>query len=97
TGPLVAVIVSPKDPNAAEKLLSKVRYQAEITWNERIPTRRDNIGNLILNIFLLIGILLAFAAVSGLIVGGSRTLARRLFGWKPDTETIITLDLTSEK
>jgi len=97
TGPLVAVIVSPNDPNAAEKLLSKVRYQAEITWNERVPTRRDNVGNLILNIFLLIGILLAFAIVSGLIVGGLRALARLLFGWKPDTERIITLDLSSEK
>lgn len=97
SGPLVAVIASPKDANAAEKLLARVRYEAEITWNERVATRRDNVGDLILNICYLIGLLLVFALVSGLAFGGLRTIARRWFGWTPASENVITLDLSSEK
>jgi hypothetical protein len=97
SGPLVAVIASPGDPNAAEKLLSRVRYEAELTWNERVLTRRDNIGDLILNIFSLTGLLLVFALVSGLAFGGLRAMARRFFGWTPESESVITLDLSREK
>jgi hypothetical protein len=74
-----------------------VRYEAEISWNERVPTRRDNIGDLILNIFSLTGFLLVFALVSGLAFGGSRAMARRFLGWSPASENVITLDLSREK
>jgi hypothetical protein len=77
SGPLVAVILSPPDPDFAERLLGLVRYKAEITRDEYVPTRRDNIGELILNVFVLIGILLVFSLVSGLAVGGVRALFRR--------------------
>ena len=36
SGPLVAVILSPPNPDAAEKLLSLIRYQADITLDERV-------------------------------------------------------------
>jgi hypothetical protein len=97
SGPLVAVIASPTDANAAEKLLSRVRYEAELSWNERVSTRRDNVGDLILNIFSLTGILLVFALVSGLAFGGLRAMARRFLGWAPESEHVITLNLSSEK
>lgn len=97
SGPLVAVIAAPADANAAEKLLSRVRYEAELSWNERVPTRRDNIGDLILNIFSLTGFLLVFALVSGLAFGGLRAMARRFLGWSPESENVITLDLSREK
>jgi O-antigen ligase len=42
-----------------------------------VPTRRDNIGNLVINAFVLIGILGAFSIVSGLCVGGVRAMLRR--------------------
>ena len=77
SGPLVAVILSPPSPDAAERLLALVRYQGSITLDERIPTRRDNIGNLVINAFILIGILLAFSAVGGLAVGGFRAFLHR--------------------
>ncbi|MBI1790351.1 MAG: hypothetical protein HYR60_22695 [Acidobacteria bacterium] len=77
TGPLVAVLLSPPNPDEAEKLLAQVRYQASITWSERVPSQRDNIGDLVVNIFLLTGILLAFAVVSGLAFGGFRALLFR--------------------
>lgn len=77
SGPLVAVILSPADPDAAERLLAQVRYQAEITTDEYVPTRRDNIGNLVINAFILTGILGAFSIISGLCVGGVRAMLRR--------------------
>ena len=77
SGPLVAVALAPADADAAEHLLSQVRYQAAITMNERIPTRRDNIGDLIINAFELIGFLLLFSLISGLAFGGLRAFLRR--------------------
>lgn len=92
SGPLIAVIVSPADRNEAERLLSKVRYQAEITWSEHVPTRRDNIGDLVINAFILIGLLLIFATVAGLGVGGVRAFLRTRRGGK-EAEAMITLHL----
>ena len=77
SGPLVAVILSPPSPDAAERLLSLVRYQADITLDERVSTRRDNIGNLVINAFVLIGILLVFSLVGGLAFGSVRAFLRR--------------------
>jgi hypothetical protein len=77
SGPLVAVILSPPNPDAAEKILSLIRYQAAITLDERISTRRDNIGNLVINAFILIGILLCFSLVGGLAFGSVRAFLRR--------------------
>jgi|HubBroStandDraft_1064217.scaffolds.fasta_scaffold04010_8 hypothetical protein len=77
SGPLVAVVLSPANPDAAEKLLSLIRYQAAITLDERVSTRRDNIGNLVINAFILIGILLCFSIVGGLAFGSVRAFLRR--------------------
>jgi hypothetical protein len=77
TGPMVAVILAPTNPDDAERLLAQIRYEPNITWNERVPTARDNIGNLVINAFELIGILLIFCVVAGISVGGYRTILRR--------------------
>jgi hypothetical protein len=77
SGPLVAVILAPPNPDAAEKLLSLIRYQADITLDERVSTRRDNIGDLVINAFVLIGILLCFSLVGGLAFGSVRAFLRR--------------------
>ena len=92
SGPLVAVILSPPDPDAAERLLAKVRYRAEVTLDERVPTLRDNIGNLVVNAFVLTGLLLAFCVVSGLAFGGFRAFFRR-FRKGEDPDALITLHL----
>src|ERR1019366_158783 len=65
SGPLVAVVLNPTDPDAAERLLSQVKYQASVTLDQWVPSHRDNIGNLVINAFVLIGILLGFSVVSG--------------------------------
>jgi hypothetical protein len=92
SGPLVAVVVAPPDPDEAERLLAQVQYRVEITQQEHIPTRRDNIGNLVVNAFILVGILLVFCVVGGLGVGGLKWLRRR--GKEdPDGDTMISLHL----
>ena len=92
SGPLVSVVLSPADADLAEHLLSQVRYQAEITRDEYVPTRRDNIGHLVINAFILIGILLGFAVVAGLAFGGVRVFLRR--GRKgEEADPLITLNL----
>ncbi|MGD0499862.1 MAG: DUF6599 family protein [Bryobacteraceae bacterium] len=92
SGPLVAVILSPADPDEAERLLAQVRYRASVTLDERVPSARDNIGNLIVNIFTLIGILVAFSIVTGLFAGGARRLWS--LGRKgPEAEPMIVLHL----
>jgi len=92
SGPLVAVILSPPDPDTAERLLAQVRFQAEVTRDEYVPTLRDNIGNLVVNAFILTGLLLAFCLVSGLAVGGSRAFLKR-FRKGEDPDAVITLHL----
>jgi hypothetical protein len=92
SGPLVAVLLAPADRDVAERLLAQVRWQAEITRNERVPTQRDNPGNLLLNIFKLIGILLLFATLSGLLMGAARVLIR-LIRRGEEPEVMISLHL----
>ncbi len=83
TGPLVAVLLSPPDADAAERLLAQVRYDVQVTLNERVPGATDNPGNMLLAIFTLAGILIVFCVIAGLFVGGFRTL---LFGRRKGVE-----------
>ena len=77
SGPLVAVVLAPPDPDAAERVLSQVKYQALVTLDQWVPSHRDNIGNLVITAFVLIGILLGFSIVSGVAYGGLRAFRRR--------------------
>ena len=92
SGPLLAVVLKAADADAAERLLGQVRYQATVTVDEYVPTKRDNIGNLVVNAFVLIGILLGFAVVSGLAVGGFRAY-RRHRGQGEEADAIVALHL----
>jgi hypothetical protein len=92
SGPMVAMVLAPPDPDYAENLLAQVRYQAQVTLDEYVPTRRDNIGDLVINAFVLIGILLAFAIVSGFALGGFRAL-RRHSRHGEEADALITLHL----
>ena len=74
TGPLIAVILSPPDADAAERLLAHVRWDAQVTLDERVPGAADNPANMLIAIFTLAGILMAFCLIAGLFVGGFRTL-----------------------
>jgi hypothetical protein len=92
SGPMIAVVLAPPDPDFAEHLLGQIRYQAEVTRDEYVPTQRDNPGELLYNAFLITGILLAFAVVSGIIFGALRTFRHR--GKKgQEADAMITLGL----
>jgi hypothetical protein len=91
SGPLVAVILAPPNADEAERLISQVRYQASISWDQYVPSRRDNIGDLVVNAFILIGVLLAFSTVAGLAYGGLRVMLRR--GRKEDADAMTVLNL----
>ena len=90
TGPLIAAVLNAPNADAAETLLAKIRYTANLTMDEYVPTRRDNIGHLVITAFELIGILLIFSTVAGLSFGGWR-LFRSKRGGEP--EAVITLHL----
>ncbi len=80
SGPLVDVVPGAIGSDEAQKLLTSVNYEAEVTWNEATSlSKRDNIGNLILAVFGLIGILLLISLIFGLFFGGLRILMKRLF------------------
>jgi len=92
-GPLIAVVLSPPNADDAERLLAQIRYAPTITLDEHVPGARDNIGNLVINIFKLTGLLLVFCLVAGLSFGGFRTLVRRM-GPGGDAEAMISLHLS---
>jgi len=94
SGPLVAVALGATDPDAAERVLAKVNYQAALTWNEPDPDKalRDG-GRMMLSIFALAGVLCALAVAAGVMFGLLRYLRRRYSPTDVD-EPMITLDLS---
>jgi hypothetical protein len=93
TGPLVALALHPASADEAERLLSKIKYEAEVTLSEKPPTLKDNAANLFLNIMILCGVIIALFVVSGLVFGGIRHVWRRS-GTTGENEEMITLHLT---
>jgi hypothetical protein len=78
TGPIVVVETGSAGSNEAKVLLNSVNYEAEVTWNEATAiAKRDNIGNLLVAVFGLIGILLVFGLIFGVFFGGIRLLLTR--------------------
>lgn len=96
SGPLVAIALNPASADEGERLLSQVKYQAEVTVPHRVPGLKDNPGNLFLNIFILCCVLAGFCIVSGLVVGGLRILFRRA-GDSGEGDGMITLHLTGRQ
>jgi hypothetical protein len=79
TGPIVVVASGPLSQSEARALLGSVNYEADVTWNENTHfTKRDNLANLLFNIIVLCGILIAFSAVAGIAFGGIRIMVKRV-------------------
>jgi predicted small integral membrane protein len=77
---LVDVVTGAVGSSEAHALLNSVNYEAEVTWNEATSmSKRDNIGNLIVALFALIGIILFITLIFGIFFGGIRILLKRLF------------------
>ena len=80
SGPLVDVVTGAVGSSEAHALLNSVNYEAEVTWNEATSmSKRDNIGNLIVGVFALTGIVLLISLIFGIFFGGIRILMKRLF------------------
>ena len=101
SGPLVDVVTGAIGSDEAQKLLTSVNYEAEVTWNEATSlSKRDNIGNLILAVFALIGIVLLISLIFGVFFGGIRVLMKRIFPGRvfdrPEDVEFIQLHLEEE-
>jgi hypothetical protein len=99
TGPIVAVVSGPLSQSEAQSILGSINYEADVTWNENTHfTKRDNLANLLVNIIILCGIVIVFAAVAGLAFGGVRVLVKkflpeRIFD-RPEEAEFIALHLS---
>lgn len=98
SGPLVVALNGNIPQSEAQSLLASVNYDADVTWDQ--PTKadpKDNIGNLIVGIFMLIGVILIVALVFGFAFGGFRVLAKKIFPNRvfdrPEDVEIIRLNL----
>jgi hypothetical protein len=79
SGPLVGVVVEPPDPDAAQLVLAGVRYDGNLTLNEKVPVNQARaIATLFLNIFTLSGILILLSIIVGVGFGGFRVLLRKM-------------------
>jgi hypothetical protein len=80
TGPLLVLVTGSVSQDEAKSLLASVNYEANVTWNENTYfSKKDNIGNLIVNVIILCAIIGGLAVVAGLAFGGFRILVKRLW------------------
>ncbi len=98
SGPLLAVVTGATGSSAAKDLLNAVNYEAEVTWDQATSvSKRDNIGNLIVAVFALIGIILLVSLIFGLFFGGIRVVLQRIYPKRvfdrPEDVEIIQLHL----
>jgi hypothetical protein len=80
-GPLLALAIRPADTVAADRLLSAVAYESDVTWNERVPKVDEarSWARFLLGVFLLIGVLFLFAVIMGLGFGLLRVVLQRRY------------------
>jgi hypothetical protein len=92
-GPLVAVTIDPPDLDSAERLLAQVKYEANLTWSQKVPTNEvKGFARNLVSIFILAGIVLGMCLVAGVAFGGFRVLARKM-GRPMEPDAMITLGL----
>ena len=82
------------DADEAERILSRVRYETNITLNEKVPVNdvKQKVS-FILEVFVFAGMMILGCLVAGIAFGGYRTI-RRKFRRGPDPEALTTLHLT---
>ncbi len=88
------MILSPPDPGAAERVLSQVHYEANVTFSEQVPASELK-GKIyyILQIFEFAGLLILLCLLGGVLFGGYRVLSRKLNRGE-DPDAMITLHLS---
>ena len=95
-GALIAVTIAPPDADAAERVLAQVRYQTNLTWNDKVPVNEiKSTARFILDVFAFAGLLIGLCLVAGVGFGGIRIVARKL-GRTEDPNAMITLGLRNK-
>ena len=93
---LVAIVLPPATDTQADTLLSRVQYEAKVTWNDSPPPSPIKpLYQLLLNIMYLSIILVGLCTLAGLIYAGMR-IYRRRYGQLEQEEAMTTLHLTSD-
>jgi hypothetical protein len=96
SGLLLAVVFGRATDAQADTLLSRVEYEAKITWNETPPPSPIKpLYQLLVNIMYLSIILSALCLVAGLIYASMR-IYRRRYGTLDQDEAMTTLHLTGD-
>lgn len=91
---LVALTLPPATPEQSDTLLSRVQYEAKITWNDSPPPSPIKpLYQLLMNIIYLSLILAAICLLAGLFYAGMR-IYRRRYGTLEADEAMTTLHLT---
>jgi hypothetical protein len=82
TGPIVVVTTGNLTAKTSAALAGKVRYDADVTWNnpKGYVSEDTKTARLILGIFSLIAILLSVTVIMGLFFGGARAVIRKMRG-----------------
>jgi hypothetical protein len=92
-GALVAITIQPPDADAAERILSQVKYETNITLNEKVPVNEvKGAARFILDVFAFAGLLILICLLAGLGYAGVR-FANRKMNRGDDPDAMITLHL----
>jgi hypothetical protein len=80
SGPIVALVTGSISEGEAKTLLASVNYDADVTWNQNTGfDLKNNLGNLLFNIVILVMMLIGLALVAGVAFGGAKILLRKWF------------------
>ena len=97
TGPMVALLIGAGNPDAAERLLAKVNYQASISWDETSKSSGPNMGDVILTAFKFTGFLILLTIGLGAVLAGIKAFGRRYLGWEREDEAMLTLHIDDHR
>jgi hypothetical protein len=90
-GTLIVFVPTPASRDFAERIVSRIRYRATVTVNEKITSPAEEFRNLIINIVILVLVLVLLAVLVGLALGGMRFLRRR--GAPSEDESFVRLHI----
>jgi hypothetical protein len=76
-GPLVVLVLGSKSAEMATTLLDKVSYVSTVSWDPKAQPL--SVGQMMLNIFTYIGIMLTLTLAAGLVFGFLRIILKRIF------------------
>ena len=91
--------LSSNSAELATALLDKVSYVSTVSWDPKVEPR--SIGQVMMNIFIFCGIMLATTFAAGFVFGIVRICVKRLFPGKvfdrPENMEVIRLNLNAKK